>query len=178
MPFTSISWAPPGSTGRIPRSMEYLCELVARRPPFFAPELAPSPGALAKKNVQKSPMATPILAQKSGPNVGHVSLTAEKQPFPLKSGVHIASVMVTKMDFSVYENLCFFWILMPRGSGLPSFNDPDPRNIYADSCRAPLKIGHVSRNVLQQNPREMRWVGPPFFAPDPRNIYADSIKIN
>ena len=145
---------------------------------FFAPELAPSPGALAKKNVQKSPMATPILAQKSGPNVGHVSLTAEKQPFPLKSGVHIASVMVTKMDFSVYENLCFFWILMPRGSGLPSFNDPDPRNIYADSCRAPLKIGHVSRNVLQQNPREMRWVGPPFFAPDPRNIYADSIKIN
>ena len=90
-------------------------------PLFLAPELAPSPGALAKKNVQKSPMATPILAQKSGPNVGHVSLTAEKQPFPLKSGVHIASVMVTKMDFSVYENLCFFWILMPRGSGLLSF---------------------------------------------------------
>ena len=147
-------------------------------PLFLAPELAPSPGALAKKNVQKSPMATPILAQKSGHGACVVSLTAEKQPFPLKSGVHIASVMVTKMDFSVYENLCFFWILMPRGSGLPSFNDPDPRNIYADSCRAPLKIGHVSRNVLQQNPREMRWVGPPFFAPDPRNIYANSIKIN
>ena len=146
--------------------------------PFFAPELAPSRLSLAKKNVQKSPMATPILAQKSGHGACVVSLTAEKQPFPLKSGVHIASVMVTKMDFSVYENLCFFWILMPRGSGLPSFNDPDPRNIYADSCRAPLKIGHVSRNVLQQNPREMRWVGPPFFGPDPRNIYADSIKIN
>ena len=89
--------------------------------PFFAPELAPSPGALAKKNVQKSPMATPILAQKSGHGACVVSLTAEKQPFPLKSGVHIASVMVTKMDFSVYENLCFFWILMPRGSRLLSF---------------------------------------------------------
>ena len=101
--------------------MEYLGKLVARRPPFFAPELAPSPGALAKKNVQKSPMATPILAQKSGHGACVVSLTAEKQPFPLKSGVHIASVMVTKMDFSVYENLCFFWILMPRGSGLLSF---------------------------------------------------------
>ena len=55
------------------------------------------------------------------PNVGHVSLTAEKQPFPSKSGVHIASVMVTKMDFSIYENLSFFWILMPQGSELPSF---------------------------------------------------------
>ena len=107
-----------GSTGHDRASSEIDCfsrGLGVRRPPFFAPELAPSPGALAKKNVQKSPMATPILAQKSGPNVGHVSLTAEKQPFPLKSGVHIASVMVTKMDFSVYENLCFFWILMPRG---------------------------------------------------------------
>ena len=140
---------------------------------FVAPELAYPYTSLAKTNVQNCHMGTPILAQKSGHGACVVSLTAEKQPFPLKSGVHIASVMVTKMDFSVYENLCFFWILMPRGSGLPSFNDPDPRNIYADSCRAPLKIGHVSRNVLQQNPREMRWVGPPFFAPDPRNIYAD-----
>ena len=123
-------------------------------------------------------MGTPILAQKSGHGACVASLTAEKHSFLLKSGVRVASVTVTKMDLPVYENRCFFWILMPRGSGLPSFNDPDPRNIYADSCRAPLKIGHVSRNVLQQNPREMRWVGPPFFAPDPRNIYADSIKIN
>ena len=176
-----MSRAPPGSAGLHRASSEIDCfsrGLGVRRPPFFAPELAPSPGALAKKNVQKSPMATPILAQKSGHGACVASLTAEKQPFPLKSGVRVASVTVTKMDLPVYENRCFFWILMPRGSGLPSFNDPDPRNIYADSCRAPLKIGHVSRNVLQQNPREMRWVGPPFFAPDPRNIYADSIKIN
>ena len=89
--------------------------------PFFAPEWAYPPASLAKKNVQNSPMGTPILAQKSGHGACVASLTAEKQPFPLKSGVHIASVMVTKMDFSVYENLCFFWILMPRGSGLLSF---------------------------------------------------------
>ena len=54
-----------------------------------------------KKNVQKSPMGTPILAQKSGHGACVASLTAEKQPFPLKSGVRVASVTVTKMDLPV-----------------------------------------------------------------------------
>ena len=66
-------------------------------------------------------MGTPILAQKSGHGACVASLTAEKQPFPLKSGVRVASVTVTKMDLPVYENRCFFWILMPQGSALPSF---------------------------------------------------------
>ena len=113
-----------GSAGHDRASSEIDCfsrGLGVRRPPFFAPELAYPPASLAKKNVQNSPMGTPILAQKSGHGACVASLTAEKQPFPLKSGVRVASVTVTKMDLPVYENRCFFWILMPRGSGLLSF---------------------------------------------------------
>ena len=97
------------------KSMSCLVRIFSEGPPFSLQNWHSLREPWRKINVQKSLMGTPILAQKSGHGACVASLTAEKQPFPLKSGVRVASVTVTKMGLPVYENRCFFWILMPRG---------------------------------------------------------------